>query len=48
MNVKNGEQITLKMQMQNYDLTLNPDDCHMVLEAEQLLEIIGSYVRAAG
>ena len=47
MNVKNGEQITLKMQLPSVDLNANPDDCHIVLEAEQVLEIKGSYVRVA-
>jgi hypothetical protein len=47
MNVKNGEQITLKMQMQTTVLGANPEDCHIVLEAEQVLEIKGSYVRVA-
>ena len=47
MNVKNGEQITLKMQLPTVDLNANPDDCHIVLEAEQVLEIKGSYVRVA-
>ena len=47
VNVKNGEQITLKMAMQTFDLTRNPEDCHIVLEAEQILEIKGSYVRVA-
>jgi len=47
MNVKNGEQITLKMQLQTERPTYNPDDVHIVLEAEQILEIKGSYVRVA-
>ena len=47
MNVKNGEQITLQMKLQTDELTYNPEDCHIVLEAEQVLEINGSYVRAA-
>ena len=47
MHVKNGEQITLKMQLQTEKPTYNPDDVHIVLEAEQILEIKGSYVRVA-
>ena len=47
MNVKNGEQITLKMDLQTAELERNPEDCHIVLEAEQVLEIKGSYVRVA-
>ena len=47
MNVKNGEQITLRMQLQSVDTTLNPEDIHIILEAEQVLEIKGSYVRVA-
>ena len=30
MNVKNGDQITLKMRMQSLDTKLNPEDCHIV------------------
>ena len=47
MNVKNGEQITLQMKLQTANQDYNPDDCHIVLEAEQVLEIKGSYVRVA-
>jgi len=47
MNVKNGEQITLKMDLQTAEPERNPEDCHIVLEAEQVLEIKGSYVRVA-
>ena len=47
MNVKNGEQITLNMQLQCLDRTLNLEDYHIVLEAEQILEIKGSYVLVA-
>ena len=47
MNVKNGEQITLQMKMQTSRPDRNPEDCHIVLEAEQVLEIKGSYVRVA-
>jgi len=43
-NVKNGEQITLKMQLQD-NTALAPEDVHIVLEAEQILEIRGTYVR---
>lgn len=46
MNVEHGEQITLNMQVQT-DTTLNPEDIHIVLDAEQVLEIKGSYVRVA-
>ena len=45
MNTKHGDQITLKMNSLNGDDTikaLNPSDCHIVLEAEQVLEIKGS------
>jgi len=44
MKIKNGEQITLKMLMQSQDTTRNPEDIHLVLEAEQVLEIRGTYV----
>ena len=47
MNVKHGEQITLKMQLPNNNATIIPDDCRVVLEAEWILEIRGSYVRVA-
>ena len=47
MNVNNGEHITLKMQLQKANTTSNPEDCHIVLEAEQILEIRGSYARFA-
>lgn len=44
-NVKNGEQITLKMQLPADSKNVNPEDVHIVLEAEQVLEIRGTYVR---
>ena len=47
MNVKNGEQITLKMKLQSDSVALNPEDVHIILEAEQVLEIKGSYVKVA-
>ena len=47
MNIKNGDQITLKMSLQSRDTTLNPEDCHIILESEQVLEIKGSYGRVA-
>ena len=47
MNVKNGDQITLKMTLQSKTLANNPEDCHIVLESEQVLEVKGSYVRVA-
>ena len=47
MNVKNGDQITLKMTLQTQTLANNPEDCHIVLESEQVLEVKGSYVRVA-
>ena len=47
MNVKNGEQITLKMEMQAAEPERNPQDCHIALEAELVLELKGSYVRVA-
>lgn len=43
-NVKNGEQITLNMQLQD-NAALAPEYVHIVLEAEQILEIRGTYVR---
>ena len=46
MHVKNGEQIALKMQMQDAFKPRNPEDCHIVLEGDQI-EIKGSYVRVA-
>ena len=47
MNVKNGDQITLKMTLQSKTQANNPEDCHIVLESEQVLEVRGSYVRVA-
>ena len=51
MNVKNGDQITLKMTTLTSSIAdiqaLNPEDCHIVLESEQVLEVKGSYVRVA-
>ena len=47
MNVKNGDQITLKLSLQSTTSNNNPEDCHIVLESEQVLEIKGSYVRVA-
>ena len=47
MNVKNGEQITLKMKLQSDSIVLNPEEVHIILEAEHVLEIKGSYVRVA-
>ena len=51
MNVKNGDQITLKMTILTSSIpdiqALNPEDCHIVLESEQVLEVKGSYVRVA-
>ena len=47
MNVKNGELITLKLRLQSGYPLLNPTDCHIILEAEQVVEISGSYVRVA-
>ena len=47
MNVKNGEQIAMKMQLQTMTPLNNPEDCHIILETEQVLEIKGSYVRVA-
>jgi hypothetical protein len=44
-NVKNGEQITLKMQLPAESKNVNPEDVHLVLQAEQVLEIRGTYVR---
>ena len=41
MSVKNGDQITLKMTLQTQTLANNPEDCHIVLESEQVLEIKG-------
>lgn len=31
--------------MQEDDTKLNPEDCHIVLECQQVLEIEGAYVR---
>ena len=42
MNVKNGDQLTLKMTLPYQTLTNNPEDCHIVLESEQVLEVKGS------
>jgi len=47
MNVKNGDQITLKMSLPTLTLANNPEDCHIILESEQVLEVKGSYVRVA-
>ena len=47
MNVKHGEQITLKMQLQSAASTSNPEDVHILLEAQHILEIKGSYIRVA-
>ena len=47
MNVKNGDQITLKMTLPSQAIANNPEDCHIVLESEQVLEVKGSYVRVA-
>ena len=41
------KQITLRMQLQEGEPERNPEDCHIILEAEQVLEIKGSYVRVA-
>ena len=47
-NIKNGEQITLKMDLPTgtEGTARKPEDVHIVLEAEQVLEVRGTYVRA--
>ena len=47
LNVKNGNQMTLKMKLISQYPTLLPEDVHIVLEAEQVVEITSLNVRVA-
>jgi len=47
LNVKNGDQMTLKKRLLSSSATLLPEDCHIVLEAEQAVEITANKVYVA-
>ena len=46
-NIKNGDQVTLKMKLLDDSTKLRPEDVHIVLEAEQVVEITDINVRVA-